>query len=397
MSDVHVGMPPKEWESWESRIVHFHGFESLSTKKGLPVISPRFICCNHTWQVLIFPGGHKNSHDGMISVGLGHRPGPGISAIFCLLIRSASGKVFKDFVCKNINFGSNQLQHASVNDFEKYSEIIDASNNVLKNGTLTVEVCIKPSNDHCCLNFYPKNITAEKILQSFMDEETADVIFEVSGQNEEGVQTTVHFYAHSLIMHFCARGTTLASLCEDCDGETPVPIVGVSSRVFRQMLFYVYGGTIDSAEWKDGAMDLIEAADRYGLQALKIEAEAWHVKYLTLTVENAIETLAYAEARNCFLLKETAMSFILENGSALLQSDEFEKIPTSTTIMREMLSLAGTRNLNGDEERNDPSHLSMNELRAKLHDYRETGVEIYGPRKTLIEQLQFIRERLGPL
>eukprot|EP00571_Detonula_confervacea_P008396 CAMPEP_0172326984 /NCGR_PEP_ID=MMETSP1058-20130122/58205_1 /TAXON_ID=83371 /ORGANISM="Detonula confervacea, Strain CCMP 353" /LENGTH=31 /DNA_ID= /DNA_START= /DNA_END= /DNA_ORIENTATION= len=31
MTNVHMGVPPNEWDSWESYLVHAHHFESMST------------------------------------------------------------------------------------------------------------------------------------------------------------------------------------------------------------------------------------------------------------------------------------------------------------------------------------------------------------------------------
>ena len=150
-------------------------------------------------------------------------------------------------------------------------------------GTLTVEVRIKPDDEHCCLNFIPKNASAQNILRSFMDENTADVVFE-KGESEGGKQDES---PKNVLFQFCAEGSILASLCEDYDKSTPVLIVDISPQVFRQiqMLFYVYGGNIAASVWKDHSKNLIDAADKYGLKNFKIEAEAWYVKPIKITVD----------------------------------------------------------------------------------------------------------------
>ena len=94
MSAVHVGQPPDEWESWESRFVHFHHFESLSTKKGKE--SPVFICFGHAWRVLMYPGGDDVSREGMVALYLRHCSGSEISCKFKFLIRDTSGKVVEE-------------------------------------------------------------------------------------------------------------------------------------------------------------------------------------------------------------------------------------------------------------------------------------------------------------
>ena len=45
---------------------------------------------------------------------------------------------------------------------------------------------IQQHDDHCCLNFIPKNAFAQNIIQSFNDESTADMVFEVKRQDESG-------------------------------------------------------------------------------------------------------------------------------------------------------------------------------------------------------------------
>ena len=45
-------------------------------------------------------------------------------------------------------------------------------------------------------------------------------------------------------------------------------------------------------EWKELSKPIIDASGKYGLSALRLEAEAWHVKNLNLSVDNAVDELA---------------------------------------------------------------------------------------------------------
>mmetsp|Transcript_19029 Transcript_19029/g.41217 ORF Transcript_19029/g.41217 Transcript_19029/m.41217 type:complete len:410 (-) Transcript_19029:145-1374(-) len=384
-SNVHVGVPRNEWDSWESHFVHFHHFESMSTEKDHAVYSPKFSCCNHDWRVRMYPGGDKDSTDGNMAFYLGHCSGTEISAKYFFIIRDVSGKVIKE------NHFSQRMFAAKGEDvwwgtsnFVERAQIIDASNKILSHGTLTVEVRIKPDDDHCCMNFIPKNAFAQKMLQSFMDETTADVLFEVKGH--DGSSPSITFHAHKIVLQFCAKGSFLASLCENCDKSTPVQIPNIDPQVFRQMLYYVYGGNIAASEWKERSKNFIDAADRYGVKDFKIEAEAWYVKHLKITVDNVVDTLDYANTKECFLLKEAAMNFILKNGKEVLASDTFDSIPESKSITREIIPLATMNDVQEDDKKelDDPTKLSINELRAKLY---AKGKEIDGPRKRLIDQL----------
>merc|ERR1719145_381442 len=138
------------------------------------------------------------------------------------------------------------------------------------------------------------------ILDIFNNKETADVTFKLGNQNAT-------FYAHRVILRFTSQ--ILADMCKPGD-STPVEIVNIAPEVFRNVLYFCYGGKIADDDMKTGAKQIIDAADRFGIVPLKLAAEASYVKTTELSVENIIEVLAYAEAKNLALLKETAMEFM---------------------------------------------------------------------------------------
>ena len=72
-----------------------------------------------------------------------------------------------------------------------------------------------------------------------------------------------------------AGSAILADLCQSKeDPSTPIEITDVSPDVFRHLLYYIYGGKISDDDMKTIAKDIINAADRYGVTTLKLEAEA---------------------------------------------------------------------------------------------------------------------------
>mmetsp|Transcript_3930 Transcript_3930/g.8671 ORF Transcript_3930/g.8671 Transcript_3930/m.8671 type:complete len:411 (-) Transcript_3930:87-1319(-) len=390
MSDVHVGMPPDGWRSSESRLVHFHQFGSMSSKKGYQVKSSTLRCCNHEWKLQIYPAGCKGSSDGMVAIFLWHCSGHEISANATFVIREQSGKVLVE---RNLRililpiYIRSKIIAWGFRDFVQRAKVIDPSCEALNNGTLTVEVRITPDEDHCCVNYIPKYEFGSSMVHSFMDKKTADITFEVKdvnsdGEDEEENQPVI-FYAHRLILKLFAKGSALDALC-DAKGKKPVSIMGIDPHVFHLTLYYIYGGSITTTEWEDHAKDFIDSADRFGIKNLKIEAEAHYVKNLNITVDNVINELVYADRRKCLLLKEAAKNFVLENGHDVLASDSFESFRQSTSIMREIISLA-TRNKQGDdkEEVEDLTNLSIDELKAKVSS-EETDID--GPRQTLSGQ-----------
>ena len=227
------------------------------------------------------------------------------------------------------------------------------------------------------INFMPKNPFGKCMLKLFLDEESADVLFELKGDD---TSSKIHYHAHRLVLKACAPD--LFRLCEDCDLSTPITIPDVESRVFLEMLRYLYGGEV-SASWMNDAKKFIDAADKYGVTDLKVEAEAWYVTYLNFTVGNVIEEFLYADAMNCPLLREAAMEFILKNSVEVINSDSFENVLMTKTITKEiMLAVAAAGQGNDDIDKVD---VGINDLRMALY---EKGLDVDGSRELLTSRLE---------
>mmetsp|Transcript_32717 Transcript_32717/g.69091 ORF Transcript_32717/g.69091 Transcript_32717/m.69091 type:complete len:237 (-) Transcript_32717:372-1082(-) len=230
---VHVGIPPEEWECWESRLVHFHHFESIPSEKGHSVSSPIFECCGTEWALDVYTRGEVSSKEGMMAFYLCHcSRGAPISAKFCFLIRDTTDRILtKKVTTYSHNFANNSC---GWRDFARRDQLIYPFTTALNHGTLTIEVRIKPDDNHCCLNFIPKNECARNILLSFMDKNTADIVFEVqddASKARAADRSPVVIYAHKLILQLCAKDSALATICE-ADGKKPVPIKGIDPHLF---------------------------------------------------------------------------------------------------------------------------------------------------------------------
>ena len=115
-----------------------------------------------------------------------------------------------------------------------------------------------------------------------------------------GEEEDYHSHIHWVILQTCVPG--LFELCEPFDKETTVTLSIVTPAVFNLLLSYIYGRRITFTSWKEHSHDLIDSANRYSMSDLKLEAEAWHVKFTTITAENAVDLLLYADAKNCAVL-----------------------------------------------------------------------------------------------
>ncbi|EED88831.1 predicted protein [Thalassiosira pseudonana CCMP1335] len=201
---------------------------------------------------------------------------------------------------------------------------------------------------------------------------------------------------------------TLAVLCEDADEETTIPIVGVRFEIFQCMLRYAYGDDIPDELWKptnnrnnsnnnilssSPAMELLDAANRFGVVGLKILAES-KVQQHNISIETASDLILYADAKNCPLLKEKAMDYFVLHAEEIRKSPSFERIEESTHIMVELMdallssrrsSTNTLRSFSLGEQDVDYGSMSVNLLRRMLE---ERGLDVDGSREMLIGRLE---------
>jgi speckle-type POZ protein len=171
----------------------------------------------------------------------------------------------------------------------------------------------------------------------------------------------------------------------------PILINDIKPEVFRHLIWYVYGGGLVADHFITSAKDLIDAADKYGVINLKLEAEVWYVHSTTITVDNVIDHLLYADAKNCALLKEAVMDFIVHNKKEVLQKVSFKDVPGD---MYKDLLVAVSRYY-GDDNYNDEGEegqddedidtMRISTLRRKLVSF---GLDIDCSRDALISALK---------
>ena len=144
---------------------------------------------------------------------------------------------------------------------------------------------------------------------------------------------------------------------------------------------------ISNEDMKSHAREIIDAADRYGVISLKLEAEASIVDATTFTIDNVKELLLYAESKNCALLKEAAMDFIVENKADVIENLSFVEAPGA--LVGDVLAtvLRGEREdwIVGDSDGNHFPSMRVSELRKKAH---EKGLDVDGSSEMLITALK---------
>jgi len=369
--------------------ITFDNFEELPSAKNQMALSSTFSCFGNQWRIKLNPGGSRASLTGMVAVFL-ERCSEGRE-----LAIQHSFKFIGD-VERMIRLDESVFAVSDSwgwHDVLPRSEIID--DGFLENGALTLYVGIQLDE------FIPKNPASSIMLKLFNDENSADVVFEICEQQKSDSEsdrkraktsTEKLYHAHRFILqHYSAE---LSAICATSDGMTPIIITDVKPEVFRHLLYYVYGGDISDDDFAVHEKDFINAADKYGVTNLKLEAEVWYVNNTEITIDNVIDNLLYADAMNCALLKESVMDFIVESKEEVMQRVSFQDVPGD--VCKDLLA-AISRHYEKDSSSDDGedetdvektfSKMRIRDLRQKL-DKKGLGLDIDGSREALIANLK---------
>lgn len=269
-------------------------FDTLPTARNhcVPI---EFTFNGHKWILGVYPGGLGVSANGYVSIYLGLCAEVNIAVTFAVALLDKFGHTKRVRTNHRFFDGTGdvkKLPSSGWNDFIAHSDILDASKNILgDDDELTLVVSIEIEQPATVFDPIDAEHTLVKMIQGmFRDEETADVLFEVSKMeaNEDGSKrgkSYIHFPAHRSILQGCAP--MLAALFGTSNkGElATVAVHDVKPKVFRLLLWYVYGGTVSNEALKADAKDIVDAADKYSIVDLKLAAEAALVESTNITVE----------------------------------------------------------------------------------------------------------------
>jgi len=394
-SRVEVGTPSVSLSGWTTTEVCFHGFANLSTTRGEYIESPTFSCFGHQWLLRLFAGGLPQSDEGYIAVALTNKTNKSFKVEYGYSTKDADGKGVIHVPLYTKDFAEVGAQAPRYNsrcnaNFANRTTIME----LLVDGSLVIEVRMKSmSTDKSITQFIPTNPLCKNVLQKFMDEESADVVFEVvdnwSLQSEEHTnkksKTTTTLYAHRFILQDIS--TMLAELCKSTDSGiiTTVSITDVKPETFKHMIYYAYGGKLSDEDLKANAKDIINACDKYGVDHLKLEAEATYVKSNEITTGNMMDNLLYADSKNLALLKETVMDYIVENRGDIMGKVSFSNVPGD--MITDVLAAVSRGQEAGDSGANskDYNKMRVGTLRKMLD---EKGLEVDGSREAMIALLK---------
>jgi len=353
---------------YETVAVRFDGFEALPATKGRNFVHSEFTRFGHRWSLHVYPGGSMISDDGQVAVFLRHLSTSGNIEVQTRFIVELGTQIT---ACK----AHKLCDHCwGAIKFAERAKLIGA----LEEGSLVIEVLMKQTEPSAPpVPFTPENPFCKIMLKKCMDDTCSDAVFEVGDER-------VVIHAHRFILEDGAPA--LFDLCTSGADSATIPITNVQPDVFRHLLRYVYGGIIPIDYLKENAKDIIDAADIYEVVNLKLEAEAVFVVSTIITIDNVIELLLYSHGKNCALLKEAVVDFIVENGADILRQVSLEDVPGA--LFADLLTAAtrGKQDTDESDESDDElSTMRVSDLRKKLH---EKGLDIDGSRKAMIALLK---------
>ena len=388
--NVDVGTPPDGFEGWTSVVVRFHGFANLPTTRDESnyITSPEFSCFDHQWVLDLYPGGHTMSPEGQVGIIIRNRSNRSIKIEYGYGVMDANCREVVHYKLQTFEFGAPGSGHSGrcTTNFAPRSIVMNA----LVNGSLIIEFRMKPtSTDKSIPQFIPTNPINKNVLKLFMNEESADVVFEVGGEQATNTttrkksKTITNFHAHRIILQNCAP--TLYEMCRvSGEGGITISITDVSPGIFKHMIYYTYGGKISDKDLKQNAKDIINACDKYGVVHLKLEAEACYVKSTTFSMDNMMDNLLYADSKNLALLKEAVMDFIVKNKHGIMGKVSFDNFPGH--LVTDLLTAVSRGHPNeADGNSKNYNKIRVGTLRKMLD---EKGLDVDGSRESMIALLK---------
>ncbi|KAF8687297.1 hypothetical protein HU200_042978 [Digitaria exilis] len=190
-----------------------------------------------------------------------------------------------------------------------------------------------PAKEGKPLPVVPPSDLHHHLGELFLSDKGADVTFVVGGES---------FPAHKILL--AARSPVFMAEFFGHMKESHsrrVEVEGMEADVFRGMLRFIYTDDVAAAELDVSSMaeHLLAAADRYGLERLKVICE----RKLAggIGVDTAAATLALAEQHGCSVLKARCVEFIVGSPGrldAVLSTEGYKHLAASCPLVLAELS-----------------------------------------------------------
>lgn len=193
----------------------------------------------------------------------------------------------------------------------KYNAILDATNGILIDDTLTILCETISYTTDCTIK------VCDDYETLFENGTSSDVVFTADGKE---------FNLHKSIL--MARSPVFQAMFEHSmkeNAENVVEIVDVKHEVLNELFRFIYAGKVNAIE--SIAEDLLVAADKYLVQDLKTMCET--DLCLNISVDNVLQYISLASMNNATELKSQAISFFVSNSEDIVDGTEFESFTKS--------------------------------------------------------------------
>lgn len=310
------------------------------------------------------------------------------TSLFTFILRGADGSAVKESQMKSSKISF------KCTDFVALRRFLDKDNGILARGALHIDLVIQPELKVNLPSVSSQNALLTNMLRMFDMGYHTDVSFEFPSSEmvlaRAGLENS-YLFAHKLVL--LANSPELASFFfedeEERSVETMKPKVvveGTSYAVFKHLLRYIYGGGLPDEDFMvEHAKEIIDAADKYSVVGLKLEAEAILVSSHSINTSNVVEYILFADAHNCALLKEYAMSYFVSRSEDIMRSKSFSDLALSNDLMRELWSATGRGGVAATSDGNDLRRVPVFKLLQML---AEKGLDVDGSKEMLVARLE---------
>lgn len=201
--------------------------------------------------------------------------------------------------------------------------VIECDVTVIKD--LQIKKTADDTSDDFDIQVPPSDLTQDlgRLLES---EEEADVTFEVGGEV---------FHAHKIVLAMRSpvfKAELYGPMMRDKGAEISRRVEGMDPPVFRALLHFIYTDSfppmddLDDDEHQHMVKHLLVAADRYGMERMKLICESILCK--SLDAGSVAYTLALASQHHCSKLKNACIEHIISSDGmdAVLASQGYEHL-----------------------------------------------------------------------
>ncbi|CAN6334027.1 unnamed protein product [Urochloa humidicola] len=328
-----------------THLLKIHSFYSVN-KDSVYCSKPGWKVGGYEWEIRFYP--HRHRYDGcyymeLVLIFHGEAGANSVKvSLSCRLVRPSGAR------------GPSAEKVSAPTQFQRPSDSsqpflfmrrddVCASDFLQGDGSLTVECGITVFKDLYAITVPTSNLP-QHLGELLASKAGSDITFIVSGKS---------FAAHKNVL--AARSSVFKAeffggMKEKCLGR--VEIKEIDPSVFEAMLRFIYtDGEVpelddENPEAATLAQQLLAAADRYGLDRLKVMYE--RMLAYAMDSSTAATTLALAERHGCSQLKAKCIEFIAggsrENLDAVLETEGFKELEASTpSVVTEILRAAHGR------------------------------------------------------